>query len=63
MLNDFIELFLGAYYNFIGEEYVNRDYFASIICVVVIACACAGCFGLILVITSNVFKAIRGALK
>lgn len=63
MLNDFIELFLGAYYNFVDAEYANRDYFTSIICVIVIAILLAGVMGAVLLTIHHTFIASRGAFR
>ena len=63
MLNDFLDLFLGACYNYISPDYPNREYFACILCIVVLGILCAAVFGLVLILVHGTFKAIRGALK
>lgn len=63
MLNEFLELFLGAFYNFIPEDYANRLYFASILSVVLLCLVCAAVLGLALIVVNGAFKALRGAFK
>lgn len=63
MLNDFLDLFLGAFYNYISPDYASREYFAAILCIVVLGILCAACMGLVLILVNGTFKAIRGAFK
>lgn len=44
MLNEFFELFAGAYNEFVPADYVNRDYFLCVLFIVVTACVVLGCF-------------------
>ena len=47
MMNELIELFAGAYNNIIPEDYINHDYFMSVLIIVITACVILGCFLLI----------------
>lgn len=44
MMNELIELFAGAYNNVIPEDYINHDYFLSLLVIVITACVILGCF-------------------
>lgn len=33
MINDFLQMLLGAYHEFVPDTYGNREYFDSVICV------------------------------
>lgn len=33
MINEYLQMLLGAYHEFVSETYANREYFDSIICV------------------------------
>lgn len=60
MLNELLEIFLGMYYEFIPVDYVNRDYFTSIIAVLVTAIMLVGTFAVIITIIHGTFNIIRG---
>lgn len=60
MLNDLLEIFLGMYYAFIPADYANRDYFTSIIAVVVTAVMLVGSFAVIIAVIKGTFSIIRG---
>lgn len=60
MLNELLEIFLGMYYAFIPEDYANRDYFTSIIAVVVTAVMLVGSFAVIIAVIKGTFSIIRG---
>lgn len=60
MLNELLEIFLGMYYAYIPEDYVNRDYFTSIIAVVVTAVMLVGSFAVIVAVIKGTFSIIRG---
>lgn len=61
MLNDLMEIFLGMYYNFIPEDYVSRNYFTSIIAVIITAVMLVGSFALAIAVVVETFKTIRGS--
>lgn len=61
MLNDLMDIFLGMYYAYIPDDYVSRDYFTSIIAVIITACMLVGSFALLIVVVSETFKTIRGS--
>lgn len=63
MLNDFIQLFLGAYYNFVPEDYELKFYFASVITVIVITLLLAAVFGVLLLTVHHTFITARKGLK
>lgn len=63
MLNEFIELFLGAYFNFVPADYVDRYFFASIICVIVIGLLLACVFGVVLLTIHHTFISSRKGMK
>jgi len=63
MLNEFIELFLGAYYNFIPEDYANRYFFGSIIICVVLGLLLAAVLGVVLLTVHHTFIVSRKGLK
>lgn len=44
MMNELIELFAGAYNNIISEDYINHDYFLSVLVIVITACVILGGF-------------------
>lgn len=44
MMNELIELFAGAYNNIIPDDYINHDYFLSILVIVIAACVILGGF-------------------
>lgn len=44
MLNEFFELFAGAYNEFVPSDYVNHDYFLCVLFIVVTACVVLGSF-------------------
>lgn len=52
MLNDFVELFLGAYYNFFPETYVHRQFFGSVLVV-----------GVLLVLLGSAFLGVCMAFR
>ena len=60
MLNELLDIFLGMYYQYIPEDYVNRDYFTSIIAVVVTAVMLVGSFAVIVSVIKGTFSIIRG---
>lgn len=61
MLNELFEIFLGMYYYFIPEDYINRDYFTSILAVVITAVMLVGSFALAIAVVIETFKTIRGS--
>lgn len=61
MLNELMEIFLGMYYNFIPEDYVSRNYFTSIIAVIITAVMLVGSFALAIAVVVETFKTIRGS--
>ena len=61
MLNDLMDIFLGMYFNYVDPEYASKDYFISIIAVVITACMLIGSFALLIVVVSETFKTIRGS--
>lgn len=63
MLNEFLEMFLGAFYNFIPVENPHREYFAAALSVGVLVAVCVGCLALAIVIVHGTFKAVRGLWK
>lgn len=63
MLNDYLEIFLGAYHNFVPEDYALRTYFDSIITVGVLLITVAGVFGVLLLAVSHTLKAARGVVR
>lgn len=60
MLNELMDIFLGMYYEYIPVDYVSRDYFTSIIAVIVTAVMLVGTFAIILTIIHGTFNIIRG---
>lgn len=34
MINEYLQMLLGAYHEFVPETYANREYFDSIICLI-----------------------------
>lgn len=60
MLNELLEIFLGMYYEFIPADYTNRDYFTSIIAVVVTGVMLVGSFAVIIAVIKGTFSIIRG---
>lgn len=63
MLIEFLESFLGAYYYFVPDTYANRDYFTSIICVIVFSVLLAGVMGAVLLTIHHTFIASRGSFR
>lgn len=61
MLNELMEIFLGMYYNFIPEDYVSRNYFTSVIAVIITAVMLVGSFALAIAVVVETFKTIRGS--
>lgn len=59
MLNEFIEMFLGAYYNFVPEDYAMRDYFTSIIVVMAEGGAISGAIITVSVSLHAMFKVFK----
>lgn len=59
MLIEFIEMFLGAYYNFIPDDYPLRDYFTSIIVVLALAVASVGAILVTVVSINAAYKVFR----
>ena len=60
MLDELMDIFLGMYYAYIPTDYVNRDYFTSIIAVVVTACMLLGSFAVVITVIKGTFSIIRG---
>lgn len=60
MLNELLDIFLGMYYEYIPADYPNRDYFTSIIAVVVTAVMLVGSFAVIIAVIKGTFSIIRG---
>lgn len=67
MLEELIDIFCGMYMyalNAIGAaDYEYKDYFLSMICIVVTLCIMVGSFLVICTIISETFKTIRGTAK
>ena len=63
MLNDFLEMFLGAFHEYVSADCPHREYFDCVLCVGVLITLCAGCMALVITLVSGGFKAIRGAFK
>ena len=63
MLNDFVELFLGAYYNFISDDYELREYFASVLTVGVLLLLLAAVLGVVLLTVHHTYIAARKGIK
>lgn len=63
MLNDFIQLFLGAYFQFVPEDYELKYYFASIITVIVISMLLAAVFGVLLLTVHHTYISARKGIK
>ena len=63
MLNDFIQLFLGAYFNFVPDDYELKYYFASVLTVIVITLLLVAVFGVLLLTVHHTFIAARKGLK
>lgn len=61
MLNDLMDIFLGMYYAYIPDDYISRDYFTSIIAVIITACMLVGSFALLIAVVVETFKTIRGS--
>lgn len=59
MLIEFIELFLGAYYYFIPDDYIDRDWFTSIIVVSAEVGAIVGAILITCICLNAVFKLFR----
>lgn len=59
MLIEFIEMFLGAYYYFVPDDYANRDYFTSIIVVAAEIGAIAGSIIITAICLNSMFKVFR----
>jgi len=63
MLDELMDIFLGMYYAYVSEDYPYKDYFVSIIAVIITACMIFGTFLVISVIISETFKTIRGCSR
>lgn len=63
MLIEFIELFLGAYFNFVPEDYPNRYFFGSIIVCIVIGLLLGAVLGIVLLTVHHTFIASRKGLR
>lgn len=63
MLNEFLGMFLGAFFEFIPPENPHREYFACALSVAVLTAVCIGAILLALVIVHGSFKVIRGLYK
>ena len=63
MLNEFLELFLGAYFNFVPADYENRFFFASVITCIVLGLLLAAVLGVVLLTIHHTFIASRKGLK
>lgn len=61
MLNELMDIFLGMYYAYIPDDYISRDYFTSIIAVIITACMLVGSFALLIAVVVETFKTIRGS--
>lgn len=58
MLNEFFELFAGAYNEFVPDDYINHDYFLCILFIVVTACVIVGCFAVAVASLVGVARAL-----
>lgn len=56
MLIEFLETFLGAYFALIPEDYSNRNYFASILSIIILSIVCISCFVTMMIIIHHCFK-------
>lgn len=67
MLEELIDIFMGMYMyalNAMGaSEYEYKEYFGSMICLIVTLCIMIGSFLVICTIISETFKTIRGTAK
>lgn len=67
MLEELIDIFTGMYIyalDAIGaSDYEFKDYFTSMLCLVVTMCIMVGSFLVICTIISETFKTIRGTTK
>ena len=58
MMNEFFELFAGAFNEFIPADYHNHDYFLCVLFIVVTACVIIGCFAVAVAALCAVTRAI-----
>lgn len=63
MINDYIQMLLGAYHEFINPEYTQIEYFDSIICVMGLGALLVGGFGLMLVTALSLYKGLFKGVK
>lgn len=60
MIEEILDIFLGAYYHYIPEDYPLRDYFTSIITVGTCFILASGAILLSIVVAANTIKVLRG---
>ena len=67
MLNELIDIFCGMYIyalDLLGmSDYEGKEYFVSMMCLLLSVVMTSGTFIVISVIISNIFKTIRGVTK
>lgn len=63
MLNELIDIFLGMYYAYVPADFPLRDYFASVIAVVITGLMICGSFIFLIAVVCETFKTIRGAMN
>ncbi|MBO7695319.1 MAG: hypothetical protein J6T10_22070 [Methanobrevibacter sp.] len=63
MLNDFLEMFLGAFHNFVSVDCPHREYFDCVLSVAVLTVVCLGTMAIALAIVVGSFKLIRGIMR
>lgn len=63
MLNDFVEMFLGAFHAFVSADCPHREYFDCVLAVAVLVAVAVGCMILAVTIVSGSFKLIARCFK
>ena len=62
MINEYIQMLLGAYHEYINPDYHMIDYFDSIIIVMGLGALLVGTFGLMLLMAWTMYKGIYKAV-
>ena len=63
MINEILEIFLGAYYNHVPADYEGINYFTSIISVGTFFIITSGAIILACILAAETLKTIRGLTK
>lgn len=60
-LHELMDIFYSLIVQYVSDDFPLKDYFISVIAVVITACTITGSFALLIVVVSETFKTIRGS--